>query len=119
MRILPASPRPRPWRTRSVALLLLVLQGLIAATPFVERRSVSDLPRIHVEQKDAPHLDLHNDDTCALCSVRAEFATPPGAVCPLVETGRPQLVSAGDVDASRSTDARVGNLSRAPPPLTA
>jgi hypothetical protein len=119
MRSIPASLRPLTWRVRSVALLLLVLQGLIAASPFYEPRNVADLPRVHMEQKDAPHVDLHNEDTCAVCSARAVFATLPGPVCPLIEAGRQLVVAAAAAEVSPSADARVGTLSRAPPSLRA
>ena len=119
MRSIPASLRPLSWRVRSVAFLLLVLQGLIAASPFYEPRNVADLPRIHMEQKDAPHVDLHNEDTCAVCSARAVFATLPGPICPLIDAGRQAIVSAAAAQLAPSADARVGTLSRAPPSLLA
>ena len=119
MRSIPASLRPLTWRVRSVALLLLVLQGLIAASPFYEPRNVADLPRIHMEQKDAPQVDLHNDDTCAVCSARAVFATLPGPVCPLIDADRQSIGAAAAAEQSPSADTRVGTLSRAPPSLRA
>lgn len=119
MRVLPASLRLLTWRVRSVAFLLLVVQGLIAASPFYEPRNVGDLPRVHMEQKDAPHVDLHNEHTCAVCSARAVFAIVPGPVCPLLDVDRQPIVAAAAVELAPSADARVGTLSRAPPSLRA
>lgn len=102
-------------RARAVALMLLLLQGLIAASPFFEPRNEADLPRIHMEQKDAPHVDLHRDDDCALCSARASFAVPPLPVSPVVEAGCETLVAASDVELIAKSDIRVGKSPRAPP----
>jgi len=119
MRSNPAALRPLTRRVRFVAFLLLVVQGLIAASPFYEPRNVADLPQIHMEQKDAPHVDLHNEHTCAVCSARAVFATLPGPVCPLIDAGRQLIVAAAAAEETSSADARVGTLSRAPPSLRA
>ncbi|MHB1313090.1 MAG: hypothetical protein ACYC3L_13825 [Gemmatimonadaceae bacterium] len=120
MRSPPASPRPLSRRVRSVAFLLLVVQALIAASPFYEPRNVADLPRIHMEQKDATHVDLHNEHTCAVCSARTVFVVLPGPACPLIDAaGRQALVAATAAGLAPSADVRVGPLSRAPPSLSA
>jgi len=102
-----------------VAFLLLVVQALIAASPFYEPRNVGDLPRIHMEQKDATHVDLHNEHTCAVCSARTVFVVLPGPVCPLMVAGRQPMVAATAEQLAPSADVRVGSLSRAPPSLAA
>ncbi len=111
--------RPRARRVRGVAFLLLVLQGLIAASPFLEPRNTGDLPRIHMEEKDAPHLDLHSDDTCALCSARTILAIVPLLHRPVRAAGHQPPPLVADAQPAASADALLHNFSRAPPSLRA
>ncbi len=119
MRSLLASLRPRARRVRGVAFLLLVLQGLIAAAPFLEPRNTGDLPRIHMEEKNAPHLDLHSEDTCALCSARTILAIVPLPHRPVREAGHQPPPPVADAQPAASADAFLDHFSRAPPSLLA
>ena len=105
--------RPRSSVRRLVALALFALQGGIVASPFMEPRSEGRLSA-HAEQDGARHVNLHNEATCALCSVRAQTSMPAqGATeiaCPRHETG-----TAMESYAAPSCEDAPNNLSRAPP----
>ncbi len=82
----PSLPSLTPRRLRVTAFLLLVLQGLLAAGPLLEPRHVTDVPRVHAEQKDAQHAGMHNEDSCALCSARTQVSMPAAMNPPLAPT---------------------------------
>jgi hypothetical protein len=94
--------RLRPSLARACALALLVLQGLVAVLPSFEPRPAAGSPVVHVEQKDAQHADIHDDERCALCAARNVLAL------------RAAPMPAHDKIATPA-DVRVGSLSRAPP----
>lgn len=106
--------RPRPRVLRAIALTLLVLQGLMAVLPSFEPRPAAGPPVIHVEQKDAQHADMHDDERCALCAARNVLAVRATPMAPLASVAHTPLPAANDKIATPA-DAHVGNLSRAPP----
>ncbi|MFA6165328.1 MAG: hypothetical protein WC700_01840 [Gemmatimonadaceae bacterium] len=113
---LPSTPeRPRPRIVRALALALLVLQGLVAVLPSFEPRPAAGAPVVHVEQKDAQHADMHNDESCALCAARNVLALRAVPMSPLAGISHTPLPTAAYDKIATPADARVGNLSRAPP----
>lgn len=107
--------RTRSWPVRAIALLLLVLQGAQVVLPSLEAREASGPPAVHVEEKDARHVDLHNDATCILCAARGALAAlPPSAPSPAV-LRHVEAVAASQARVATPADRSVGNLSRAPP----
>ena len=112
----PSTPeRPRPRLVRAAAFALLVLQGLVAVLPSFEPRPAAGTPALHVEQQDAQHADMHNDESCALCAARNVLALRAVPMPPLAGIAHVPLPTAADDKIATSADARVGNLSRAPP----
>lgn len=61
---------------RVVAFALFTLQGAMALSPFWESASQGRLG-MHAEQQGSRHSDLHNEDGCAVCSVRSLHASVP------------------------------------------
>ncbi|MDP1889492.1 MAG: hypothetical protein Q8K55_01255 [Gemmatimonadaceae bacterium] len=113
---LPSTPlRPRPRLARAVALALLVLQGLVAVLPSFEPRPAAGAPVVHVEQQDAQHTDMHDDESCALCAARNVLAVRALPMAPLTSVSHAPLPAAAQEKVATPADARVGNLSRAPP----
>ena len=107
--------RPRPRVARAVALSLLVLQGLVAVLPSFEPRPAAGSPVVHVEQKDAQHADMHDDERCALCAARNVLAVRAVPMAPLGGSTHSPLPAAAYDPIATPADARVGNPSRAPP----
>jgi hypothetical protein len=107
--------RPRPRIVRAVALALLVLQGLVAVLPSFEPQPTAGAPVAHVEQQDAQHADMHDDESCALCAARNVLAVRALPMSPLVDGSHTPLPAATSDKIATPADARVGNLSRAPP----
>ena len=113
---LPSTPeRPRPRIARAVALALLVLQGLVAVLPSFEPRPAAGSSVVHVEQKDAQHADMHDDESCALCAARNVLAVRALPMSPLAGIAHAPLPVDAYEKVATPADARVGNLSRAPP----
>lgn len=112
-------PRHRPSATptcvRYIALLLLVLQGFVVASPFFEARDSDGPPRVHVEQRDARHPHQHNPDNCALCSARTTTMVASVPVCPLGGGLRRSIVVSAAASIAYSSDAGLDHHSRAPP----
>jgi len=102
---------------RSIALLLLVLQGFVAASPLFEARDADGPPRVHVEQRDAHHPHQHNPDSCALCSARTTTMVASVPVCPLGAGLRCAIVVSAAASVAHSSDAGLDHLSRAPPAI--
>jgi hypothetical protein len=67
--------RPRSLAQRLAAVALFALQGAMALSPLWEPGSEARMSA-HAEQDGARHLNLHNEATCALCSVRAQTSMP-------------------------------------------
>jgi len=111
-RLLPSSTSTR---VRCVALLLLVLQALMAASPLLERRDSDGPPRVHVEHHDAHHPNQHNDASCALCRVRATTMVASVSVNPLGPVVRRAIAVDATAFSAVSADAGRDHHSRAPP----
>lgn len=109
--------RPQSWAVRTIALLLLTLQALVAVLPSFETRPASGEPVVHVEQQGTRHVDLHNDATCLLCAARSVVAAPPSAPVPLFDGARTTAPVAGTLLVATPTDVHLGSRSRAPPAL--
>lgn len=113
---LPSTPERRRSRiVRAVALALLVLQGVVVVLPSFEPRPAAGSPVAHVEQQDAQHADLHDDESCALCAARNVLAVRAVPMSPLADVSHVPLPAATSDKVATPADARVGNLSRAPP----
>jgi len=100
---------------RAIALLLLLTQGLVGASPLFEKRDVGGPPRVHLEQRDAQHPNQHNEASCALCSARATSMVASVPVCPLGEGLRRSIVVSAAASIAYSSDAGLDHHSRAPP----
>jgi hypothetical protein len=56
---------------RQLALVaMLLVQATIVASPLFEPHSTG-APVTHVEEPGTRHVDMHNEETCVVCSVRA------------------------------------------------
>lgn len=108
-------PSATPTSVRYLALLLLVLQGFVAASPLFEGRNVDGPPRVHVEQRDAHHPDQHNEASCALCSVRATSMVASVPLRPISEGQGRSIVRAAGMAVAVASDAGLDHHSRAPP----
>lgn len=117
LRMFPPSTleRLRPRVARAGALVLLVLQGLVAVLPSFEPRPAAGSPVVHVEQKDAQHADMHNDERCALCVARNVLGLRAVPIPPLAGIAHVPLPVAAHDKIATPADVRVGSLSRAPP----
>jgi len=111
-------PSATPRSVRTIALLLFVLQGFVAASPLFEARDADGPPRIHVEHRDAHHPHQHNPDTCALCSARTTTMLASVPVCPLGAGRRRAIVVSAAASVAYSSDAGLDHRSRAPPAIT-
>jgi hypothetical protein len=94
---------------------LFVLQIVIAVSPLVESREEGRLIA-HVEQDGTRHVNLHNEATCALCSVRAQKAMPAPAATPVGSARSPIAPTVATYTAPLTVGATT-NRSRAPPRL--
>jgi hypothetical protein len=113
---LPSSvSRLRPSLARVCALTLLVVQGLVAVLPSFEPRPAAGSPVVHVEQKDAQHADMHDDERCALCVARNVLALRAVPMSPLAGIAHVSLPVPAHDKIATPADVRVGSLSRAPP----
>jgi hypothetical protein len=75
-------------RQLSLVALLLV-QAMIVASPLFEPHTTG-APVTHVEEPGTRHVDMHNEDTCVVCSVRAMhvvIASPAAAIMTAGEAG--------------------------------
>ena len=104
---------PRRKLLRLASLALLALQGAVALSPLVEGRSEQRLGA-HAEQDGARHLNLHNEDTCALCSARAQTAMP-AEPAPAIAGAALKVVAAMETYAAPAREQAHHNRSRAPP----
>jgi hypothetical protein len=106
--------RSRFFGHRIVACALFTLQGAIALSPLWESGSQGRLG-MHAEQEGSRHAGLHNEDACAVCSVRSLHASAP------LQTGRSLAVQpkraplAVARQAAPTRDSWSTHLSRAPP----
>jgi hypothetical protein len=110
----PSFRRSRLLGHRLVALALFALQGAIATSPLWERGSEGKLG-MHAEQQGSHHAGLHNEDACAVCSVRSLHASVPLASgrSRSVQPRRAPLAVVRQAVPSRDTESL--HLSRAPP----
>ncbi len=108
-------PSATPTRVRYVALLLFIVQAMVAASPLFERRDNDGPPRVHVEQQDARHPNQHNESRCALCSARATSMLASVPLCPLGPSARRTITHDAAGFAVVSADAGLDHHSRAPP----
>ena len=61
---------------------MLLVQAAIVASPLFESQAIG-APVTHVEEPGTRHVDMHNEDTCVVCSVRAMhvvITTPAAAI---------------------------------------
>jgi hypothetical protein len=71
-----------------VCLALLALQGGIVTSPLWETHSQKEVhPKPHVEESGERHLDMHDEKTCLVCSVRT-LASLPAAPAPAIHAVR-------------------------------
>ena len=107
--------RPRLWARRTVCLALLALQGGIVTSPLWETGNQKEAhPRPHVEQSGARHMDMHDETTCLVCSVRS-LASLPVAPAPAVVVDRQSPTAWRHAQIPDSRDDGPFNRSRAPP----
>jgi hypothetical protein len=75
---------------RQLALVaMLLVQATIVASPLFEPHSTG-APVTHVEEPGTRHVDMHNEETCVVCSVRAMhvvITTPAAAIATVLEAG--------------------------------
>ncbi len=100
-----------------VALLLLLMQGMVAVAPAFESRPSASAPVVHVEQKDAQHADMLHNDRCVVCTARNSLATGPEQDAPAVSVARGWAVVESAPKVATPADPHAGNPSRAPPSI--
>jgi hypothetical protein len=96
-----------------LAVLLLGLQAAVAMAPLADRptRQVA----AHVDARGTPHAAIHNEETCALCTVRnATAAVSSAAPAPDVRDV-PERPASGVSGVLTSRDPPLSNSTRAPP----
>jgi hypothetical protein len=98
---------------RLAAVALFALQGAMALSPLWEPGSEARLSA-HAEQDGARHLNLHNEATCALCTVRAQTSMPAAASPPIVAS-QVHIAVASVAYAAPVAGASSTNHARAPP----
>ena len=89
------------FRFRSVRLLpvlrqlalvaMLLVQAMFVASPLFEPHATG-APVTHVEEPGARHVDMHNEESCVVCSVRAMdvvIAAPAASITTVLEAGTP------------------------------
>ena len=105
----------RQSRLKRVAFLgLLGLQVAVAATPLTEPHQGSLVT--HAERDGAAHhFVVHNDATCAACSVRSLHASPSDAAAMRAFALQQHVVPVHVEAAAPSRDDTAANPSRAPP----
>ena len=108
---------PQPLGRRLAALGLFALQGAIAVSPLLEQRSEVRLAA-HAEQNGTRHDNAHNEETCALCSARAQTSMP-ATVAGAMETLRGSIVASLDSYNAPTRRDSSPRHSRAPPTLPA
>jgi len=101
------------WQRRSTALLMLLFQVGIALAPLAERDGRQAVN--HVEQRGTRHARMHNESTCAVCSVRSLQATVSTTSIARTEHAAPRQMIIVSVYAAAVRDAPASNTSRAPP----
>ncbi len=107
--------RPRSWVRRATCLALLALQGGIVTSPLWETRNQKEVrPKPHVEQSGARHLDMHDETTCLVCSVRS-LASLPMAPAPSIVVARQSPTAWQTAEVPHARDDGSTNRSRAPP----
>jgi hypothetical protein len=107
--------RSRLFGHRIVAFALFMLQGAIALSPLWESGTRGKLG-MHAEQQGSRHAGLHNEDACAVCTVRSLHASVPLQTSRslAVQPRRAPLAVARQRASAR--DNWSTHLSRAPPP---
>jgi hypothetical protein len=114
--------RFRPVRVlpvlRQLALAaMLLVQATIVASPLFEPHTTG-APVTHVEEPGARHVDMHNEATCVVCSVRAMhvvLASPAVAITTVLDAG---ITPSTEVPRLSLHAALALYPSRAPPPLS-
>lgn len=110
-------PRLRRWSRCVAALLTLVLQVGVGASPLFDHDG--RIPASHAERRGNRHPRQHNESTCVVCAVRAlqarAVSTDP---VPLPYHRRQPQPTITLADAPPSRDAPTSNASRAPPHLS-
>ncbi len=102
--------------SRHIAAALIVSLQLGVATSAVWEGRAERRLDTHVEENGTRHLDQHNEDTCALCSVRTQTPMPADLADRVVAGGEAGVGPAGSHRSVPSAQART-TLSRAPPAL--
>ena len=108
----------RRWRHRArqaLSLTLLALQGGIVVSPLWESHGQKEMrPKPHVEQSGARHIDMHDETTCLMCSVRS-LVSLPAAPAPAIVVRRQSPNAWRNAEVPDSRDDGPTNRSRAPP----
>lgn len=103
------------WRRISTAALL-VLQVMIAFSPFVEQRgSIRQVTHAHDQQRH--HGLTHDDSNCAVCAARTQVAEAAELPAVVVVTEPPRQQAVAELHAAPPRAPRGANPSRAPPVL--
>lgn len=118
MNVLRFRPLRRLQALRQLALVaMLLVQAMVVSSPLFETHPTG-APVTHVEEPGTRHVDMHNEATCIVCSVRAMHV--------VVASTDVAITSVHDVGATPSTAiprlsqqaALAQHPSRAPPRLT-
>ena len=98
-----------------MGLALLALQGGIVTSPLWESHGQKEVhPRPHVEHSGARHVDMHDESTCTVCSVRS-LVSMPAAPSPAIVVARQSPIAWRNAEVADSRDDGPLNRSRAPP----
>ena len=104
------------WQRQSMALLMLLLHVGVALAPLAEREGRHAAN--HAEQRGTRHARMHNERTCAVCTVRSlQTAVSAAGIAPTVHDAPFQIIIAF-VDAVFARPAPTLNSSRAPPSMS-
>ncbi len=104
------------WQRHSTALLMLLVQVGVAIAPLVERDGRQAVN--HAEQRGTRHARMHNESTCAVCSVRSLQASVSATQGTTAVHGAPRHMPIAFVGIVTVRDPPTSNTSRAPPSLS-
>jgi hypothetical protein len=106
---------PSSWARRIALFALIALEMAIVVSPLLEPHHTA--PETHVEQSGATHhFVVHNEATCAICTLRSMGQLPAAAPLPLSGTA-PIVVAGAREHVTVLSRDEVAHSPRAPPVL--
>ncbi len=105
------------WRRRVAFVALFALQGAIALSPLLDARDDKGIG-MHIENRGTRHAYMHNEATCAVCSVRSLHSTVPFVAAPPATEMHHETVAATPQGEAPDRPDVGTRHSRAPPPVS-